>query len=368
MSMSIYWFLFVTLIILLAQGFIYRRFGFKRLHYSRVFSTSACFMGDEVQVLETISNRKLLPLPWLLLQSQIHTNLQFKQQSNLGISKGDYYQNHKSLFSLMPFTQITRKHHVICLKRGCYKLSTASMTCGDAFGIGRISATLRLDAELVVYPKLIPMDEVPLPSRSWQGEVIVRRWIIEDPFIIAGAREYRQGDPLGGINWKATARIGQLQVHNYDHTANHSVMIMVNFDLSVNARLQVSDPERIEKAISYAATLADWVISQGMEAGFACNGYIEEDPKQPIRVAPQGGQEALMGLLHILGKLVIARSIGFEQFLGEEIKRGTADMDIVLITAYISEVMEAHIQQLRAAGNVVTLIHLAADEPVKEVS
>jgi uncharacterized protein (DUF58 family) len=364
--MNIYWFLFITLLILVLQGWIYRQWGWSQLHYSRTFSTSTCFSGDEVQILETISNRKLLPLPWLLLESQFQTQLQFQHQTNLEISKGQFYQNHKSIFSLMPYTQIIRKHHVLCLNRGCFKLSTVSMTSGDAFGVSKISKTLQLNSELLVFPKSISMEDVPLPSQSWQGDVIVRRWIIDDPFIVAGARDYQYGDSLGGINWKATARSGVLQVHNRERTADHRVMIMVNFDLNESVQTQVSDPDTVEKGLSYAITIAEWVIGQGMEAGFACNGYSLDAPKEPVYIAPHGGNEALNHLYHVMAKLVIAQSIGFEQFMANTIVDQMSGTDIVLITAYISDEIHRHIENLKSTGNIVTLIELHADAKMEE--
>jgi uncharacterized protein (DUF58 family) len=364
--MNIYWFLFITLLILALQGWIYRKWGSSHLHYSRTFSTSACFAGDEVQMLETISNRKLLPLPWLLLQSQFQTQLQFQHQTNLEISKGQFYQNHKSIFSLMPYTQIIRKHHVLCLNRGCFKLNSVSMTLGDAFGVSRISKTLQLDAELLVFPKSIPMEEVPLPSQSWQGEVIVRRWVMDDPFIVAGAREYQSGDTLSGINWMATARSGKIQVHNRERTADHRVMIIVNFDLNESVQTQVSDPDTVEKGLSYAITIAEWVIDQGMEAGFACNGYSLDAPKEPVYIAPRAGKEALNHLYHVMAKLVIAQSIGFEQFMENIIADQMSGTDIVLITAYISSEIDTHIEYLKTTGNIVTVIPLHADTKTGE--
>jgi uncharacterized protein (DUF58 family) len=359
--MSIYWFLFITFLILTLQGWIYRRWSFSYIHYSRKFSASSCFRGDEIQILETIANRKLLPLPWLLLQSQFHTELQFQHQNNLDISKGQFYQNHKSIFSLMPYTQIVRKHRVICLKRGFYRLNTVSMTSGDAFGLSKTYQTVPLEGELLVFPKPIAMEDVPLPSRSWQGEVIVRRWILDDPFIVAGAREYRYGDTLSSINWKSTARNGVLQVHNRERTADHRVIIMVNFDLNESVQTQISDPDTIEKALSYAITIADWVISQGMEVGFACNGYSIDAPKEPIYMTPRGGHEALNELNHLLAKLVIAQSIGFEQFMANTIHNQFVDSDIVLISAYISLEIQMHIEHLQATGNIVTIVELKAE-------
>ena len=83
------------------------------------------------------------------------------------------------------------------------------MTAGDLLGIKDPFSQNNLQANLVVYPSIIPMQEVPLPSHNWQGDISVRRWIVDDPFIISGVREYRAGDGMNQISWKATARTGQ---------------------------------------------------------------------------------------------------------------------------------------------------------------
>lgn len=66
---------------------------------------------------------------------------------------------------------------------------------------------------MLIYPVLLNLDELPLPIHSWLGELPVKRWIVEDPFLTAGIREYSSGDSMGLVNWKATARTGVMQVH-----------------------------------------------------------------------------------------------------------------------------------------------------------
>ena len=133
--MSVHWLLIVTALVLYLQGKLYQWLGLRGVGYRRYFDVPACFQGDEVQLVEVISNRKLLPLPWLRLESLMQSGLRFHSQANLDISSGELFQNHRSLFSLMPYTQITRRHRIRCLKRGCYDLHTATMTSGDLLGL-----------------------------------------------------------------------------------------------------------------------------------------------------------------------------------------------------------------------------------------
>lgn len=55
------------------------------------------------------------------------------------------------------------------------------------------------------------------------------------------------------INWKATARTGSMQVNKYDYTADHHLMIYVNFDQTEDKWRPIVHEDLLEKALSYAA-------------------------------------------------------------------------------------------------------------------
>lgn len=361
--MSVYWLLIVTALVLLLQGKVYQWWGLRRVSYKRMFDVPACFQGDEVQLIEVIANRKLLPLPWLRLESLMQSGLRFRSQSNLDISSGELFQNHRSLFSLMPYTQVTRRHRVRCLKRGCYDLQTATMTCGDPLGMYVSFRTLQFDRQirLLVYPERIPIGDVPLPFHSWQGDVSVRRWIIDDPFRIAGVRGYRYGDTLNMINWSATARTGSLQVHQRDFTADHRIMIWLNFEITETMWSAVTNPERIEKGIAYAAALAESCISLGIDTGFGCNGVTVDQPKQSVRVAPSGGPAHLTDLYETMAMLLIESRERFFDFMEYDLLQSTSNTDFIVITSYVSDKMERQFERLRQNGNAVKVVPLTDD-------
>ncbi len=360
---SLLWFIVITFIVAVIQSSIYRRWGLSKVEYTRYFNKRAVFEGDFVEMIESIQNKKFLPLPWLRIESKIDANLEFQRQSNLDIK---HEQFHKSLFSLMPYTGIKRRHKIRCRKRDFYTLNSAALTCGELFGIQDTSKTMEIDAKLIVYPKILPIDEVPLPSHSLQGDVVVRRWIVDDPFIISGVREYSYGDPLNRINWKATARVGRLQVHNNDYTAQPRILIYLNVDISEDMWDAVTDKERIEKGISYAASIANYAISMGIDVGFGSNAYIKGGEIEPILIEPAGGQKQLLYLLEIMAKLEIMRSTTFYTFLERDIQRGITGYDILILTCFTSERLEAQANILRENGNSVQIMILDKDGDLEE--
>jgi uncharacterized protein (DUF58 family) len=356
--MGLHWFFLAALLIFMLQSFLFTRFGHQRLSYRRTFSRDTCFQGDEIEMVEEIANRKFIPVPWLRVESQLNTGLRFDSQTNLDISSGDIYQNHKSFFSLKPYTKITRRHRVTGAKRGVYQLRSVSLTYGDLLGLRRAVKRQEFNAELIVYPNPHPLQELPLPSHSWQGDISVRRWIVDDPFMIAGVREYRAGDPLKGINWNATARSGRLQVHQLDYTADHRIMIVLNMEESAGMWEQVNDESILEDGISLAAGIAQYAVSRGMETGFAVNAPLQDAPDLSVIVPPRGGANHLTGLYETMARLVIKRNETIDVLLERLAETADRQMDILLLTAYFGPKIEMAAEALRAKGHAVQLVLL----------
>ena len=98
--MGIHWYILSAIVVIVIQRFLFRRFGMKRLTYERSFSVRRCFEGDHIEMIERLTNGKILPVPWLRVESLLHTGLKFQSDANFDVSNGQFYQNHKSLFSL----------------------------------------------------------------------------------------------------------------------------------------------------------------------------------------------------------------------------------------------------------------------------
>lgn len=361
MSMQLPWLLVSAVLIIMLLAFVYRRRALKGISYRRYFTERAVFEGDTVEMVEVIANAKLLPLPWLRLESSIAAGLTFGRQSNLNIHAGEIYQNHSSLFYLRSYRQITRRHEVTCSRRGQYRLESATMTTGDPLGLNAEVKRFPLDLELLVYPRILELQELPLPNHSWLGELPVRRWIIEDPFLTAGIREYRPGDPLGNINWKATARTGELQVHKRDYTADHRLMIYLNLETSDSMWRTVIEPERIEMGIRYAATVAEHALRSGLAAGFASNARLADGPNEPIRIEPHTSSDQLTLLLETMARMVLDRTASMIRMLEIEIEAGATDTDYLIISCHQSEKLAETAELLRQNGNGVEWMEIPAD-------
>jgi uncharacterized protein (DUF58 family) len=234
------------------------------------------------------------------------------------------------------------------------------MTSGDLFGLHSSARKITTDAGLLVYPAPLPLPDMMLPSHSWQGDMVVRRWIVSDPFHVAGVRQYRSGDTMKSVNWKATARYGHMMVHKYDTTSDHRLVILLNMQVSESMWKAVTDPDLVEKGISFASTLAGYAARNGIPVGFGTNGYTLDKPKEPVKTEIRGGSAQLEFLLETMAKLVTECCCSFDDLLEAENadNKRKPPADYLIITPYVCEKIDRQIQQLRRSGNAVELLHL----------
>jgi uncharacterized protein (DUF58 family) len=227
--MNIIWFSVVVGLLVLLQMQFFRWTGLWKVTYRRYFGNHAVYEGEKTSMVEVIENRKPLFVPWIRVESRISPHLRFKAMDNLNIAHDQY---HRSLFFLRPYMRITRTHEITCAHRGYYALKLASITAGDLFGMTSPARDYSGDSELYVYPRIPAADEVPLPALKFQGDVTMRRWIMPDPILVNGIREYRPGDPQKDIHWGATARTGKLHVKVHDYTVSPRILVLLNVQIT----------------------------------------------------------------------------------------------------------------------------------------
>lgn len=341
----------VFLALAAAQGLLISRWGLRGFSYRRFFSKAAAFPGDTVEYVEVIRNRGPLFLPWVRLETRIPQSFEFRTREEVDIRGNNY---HKSVFTLSPFSQVTRRHRVILHKRGHFLLPLAALTAGDLLGLRLTSREIKAPAEIFVYPRLLSDAELPLPAALEQGDVPVSRWIQPDPFLISGIRDYLPGDPERDIHWAATARMGTLQVKIHDFTSVPRLLVLINVQRSEEqwGELAEEEKENVEYALSLAATLCAQALAAGKEAGFGANMPLDEEEKCAF-FPPEGGGGQEEILLTAFARLRIKFLLSFPTFL--EQLPALSGADILILSRYDSPAIRRQMERLGHLGNSVTL-------------
>ncbi|MBQ4265454.1 MAG: DUF58 domain-containing protein [Clostridia bacterium] len=346
----------ILLLILLAlyalMAELIRRSGLRHLTCTRAFSRLAYFEGDEGELIEIVRNDRPVIIPWLRVESGVSPHIRFGRQENLHINDRTHTC---SLFTLMPYQQIRRRHRVTFLRRGAYNLGSASLTVGDLLGLCEAHREQEMDVPVLVYPRLLDERAMPQMLTRLLSETVSRRQLLSDPFLFRGIRPYQAGDPVRDIHWPATARTGEAQLRLHDPSAQCRLLVVLNMertDAQWGERLMDYEQDEIEYEISMAATLCMQALDQGLCAGFAANMPIGESTQSAF-VAPQGGACAREALLCALAQLRLVRTLSFPTFLTRLSKH--RDLDMIILSCYDSEDIQNALAELRKNGNQARL-------------
>ena len=151
-------------------------------------------------------------------------------------------------------------------KRGVYKQGAFGLRTRFPFGF--FEKTRRIDAnhEIVVYPAVGPTEQFyeVLPLLSGEMSSYFRGRGVE----LHSIRQYVTSDSARSVDWKVTAKTGQLMVREFAREDERRVMIVLDpfvgpaASTAATSRLIVADDERgerlekFEKAVSLAACIA----------------------------------------------------------------------------------------------------------------
>ena len=106
----------------------------------------------------------------------------------------------------------------------------ATLLAGDLLGLSQQQRDIHQFYEIVVLPRRVEAPDLSQALGGFLGDVSVQRFILEDPVLTIGAREYTGHEPMKTISWKHSVRTGRLMVKNFDHTVENCVTVLLNVD------------------------------------------------------------------------------------------------------------------------------------------
>ena len=304
-----------SLILYLGQKYVYKKLWQQGLQVTLAFRESTVWEGQESDLSEIIENRKRLPLTMLKVKFQTDRHLLFADAKG-SRTTDRYYRN--DIFQIGRMEKVTRTLRFTGGRRGYYTITEADLVASDLFLTAQYTASTTIDhCSLYVYPRPFSHPDFQRSLKQLNGEVLSKRHLLEDPFEYRGIREYQPQDDLRSINWKATARTGDLKVNQKNYTAQKSVRIFIN--LEDTGILKKEDC--VEASLQIATALLLLFLEQGMQAALYCNG-VDMLSGEPCILEAGGGvrqrNAALQALARIdTGKMVLSFSELFASRLSE---------------------------------------------------
>ncbi|MBI3915346.1 MAG: DUF58 domain-containing protein [Chloroflexi bacterium] len=345
----------VLLLTIIPVAWAWNRVALYRVSYDRALSEHRVFVGETIDLSVRVGNRKLLPLAWVRVDDQFPSALPpaHKELAPSHIPLTGFLVHRAALG---PFERARWDYRMNCHRRGYYTLGPARVRSGDLFGLFEQSATLARTDRLIVYPRLEPMEEWGLPAKDPLGDVKARVPIFADPTRPRGVRDYHPDDAPKHIHWRASARRGELQVKQYDPTIDYQWMLFVNVATFAQA-WQGTDPEKLERVISLAASIANYASENKFAVGLIANGTWPESD-QRLKILPSRDPNHLRHILEALAAITSFVTTPIENLLRNESPKLSWGATLVMITSVVTDEILAEMARLRQVGRRLALISL----------
>ena len=248
-------------------------------------------------------------------------------------------------------------HHfysVRCGRRGVYQIGPLVAVASDPLGLAQRETVVCEPFELLVHPRLELVSDRPLTRQFEDPPIrppVSKPWPSGLEFY--GMREYKPGDDLRRIVWRASARTGTIMVREAEQGITDRITIVLDTDRLVHSREIEGASESFETAVSAAASLGVRHLREGYEVKCETNGG-------PL-VRPLRGAGSQLVLLDALTRLEPSR-----QPLTAAIMRLVAtpqrDAHNIFITPRLGPAEAAQLKLLLNTGVSVLVVALLWDE------
>lgn len=352
------------LLTVIPVAWAWNRVSLWRVTYERVLSEHRVFVGETVDLSVWINNRKFLPLTWVRVDDQFPSVLPptTKPLTPSHIPLVGYLTQRAALGG---HERARWGYQLHCARRGYFTLGPARLKSGDAFGLfEQTRMSPRID-RVIVYPRLLPMEEWGLPPKDPLGEVKARVPLFDDATRPRGVRDYRPGDAPKHIHWRLTARRAALQVKVYDPTMTYEWVLFVNVATFAQPWEGVNS-ELLERVISLAASIANFATEHKYAVGMLANGTWPNSD-QHLKILPSRNPDHLRHLLEALAAVTSFVTLPIENVLRAETPKLPWGATLVMITGIVTEELLAEMVRLREAGRRLALISLDEDWTPQEL-
>ena len=305
------------------------------------------FPNESIPVELIVKNTGWLPVPWIEVQDSLPVEL---------ISPPFY----REVITLGAHTERRFAYTLSCYKRGYYVIGPLLLQTGDLLGLAPPLAVRSETEYVIVYPRVLPLEKLGLPTHSPLAVLPAPASLFEDTSRVTGVRPYQIGDSPRRIHWTATAHRagGELLVKRYQPAIARETLICLDFAQESYEGKRYYDAS--ELAIVTAASIANHVIVRnGLSAGLSTQAF---DPLQEATVhftlPPRRERAHLMAILEVLARAqtTSAPALPFPNFLRRESTRLSWGATVVVITGRESKSLHETLAYLRHTGFAVALI------------
>ena len=354
----------LVLVVCLAAR-IWDRYAFRAVSHSRSIGRSRAFIGDSLEYTVSLSNNKALPLIWLDIQDPFPNGLDLPDGSLRG-SGLENRRQHTITTSLLPYQRVSWKYTLRCERRGYHRIGPVRLRSGDIFGFTSGEVRLTGVDHVLVYPQVVDLERVLFPAEHPFGEARGRLPLYQDTSRAMGHRGYRPDDPLKHIDWKATARTGELQTRVFEPVVSLNMLIAMNASTS-DFPWQGSNHRLFERAVTAAASAAALADRRGYSFGLISNAVASYSGKW-LNVPVGASSRQLSIVLEALAMSAPYYVAPLTEVIRAERDTLPAGATVLLVTGAVTDSLPDQIAAITARGYQVWVLYAGDEDPGERIA
>ena len=328
-------------ILVLGGSYVAVRLGLTDLEAGYAVSQLSGHVGDQMRVTYTLRNGSRIPKPWL----EVH-NPTTLPGSLPGRAISLSGRSERSWLVRVPLS-----------RRGHFRIEPLRIRTGDPFGFFEASATVGQGVSVIVYPRIEPLPAWRLPAASLEGSHRSPVRTLQTTPLATSIRPYAPGDSMNRIHWRTTARLGEIQVKEFEVEQTADAWIILDLQRTIQAGS--GDASTTEVAICAAASIAHKAIGENRSVGLTVNAA-----RTAHLPADRGGRQHLK-IMQLLAAVEADGTAPLLETLVATIGRLRRGMTAVVITASVDPgwVRALAALRTRGVGCVVVTLDPGAFEP-----
>lgn len=313
--------------------------------------------GEEFKLITTVRNSSRRFIPFIRISEYVPRDIVVDAK----LYTSGFDESHAKLNStiyMMPRQKMTRRLGVSLPRRGRYVFEGATLYGGDFLGLSERLRFAKLEREAVVLPKRIAADDFNQALGGFMGDISVNRFILEDPVLTLGFREYTGREPMKQISWPVTARTGRMMVKNYDHTLDVTVSVVLNIDSVIQG---VDCHEYMETCYSMARSVCEMLEDRRITYAFSTNARAVNQLGPWEYVSDGLGGSHLAAILEGLGRATYASRASRHALMDDVRRRAESGRAHIIITPTARDFDRHEIDQLANCSGANVLVMTAEE-------
>jgi uncharacterized protein (DUF58 family) len=259
-------------LLVVGGSYVLTRFGLADLEAGYRVDHRQGHVGDDLRTTYSISNASRLPKPWLEVYNPTDLPVALPGRA-LGLRSWAQ----RSWIAIVPLT-----------KRGTYRIEPMVVRTGDPFGFFEAAATVGRPTVVTVFPRVVPLPRWRLPHANLEGSHSAPERTLQTTPLATTVRPYAPGDSFNRIHWRSTARLGDIQVKEFDLEQTADVWLFIDLETAVQGGK--GDVSTVEEALRVAASVAHDAISENRAVGVTTSGHrhvsipADRGPRQRLKI------------------------------------------------------------------------------------